>query len=278
VVGSINVDLVATGARLPTPGETVGGGRLERQAGGKGANQAVAAARLAGRSRMIGAVGRDADGQAIVAALSAAGVEVSDVQRVDAATGTALIVVDPDGENQIALCSGANTELSLAGVAIGPDETVLCQLEVDLSVVLAAARSTTGFFALNAAPARTLPAELIERCDLIIVNESEYALLPELERARLVAVTYGGRGSALLSHGRQIAAVAGRSVPVVNTVGAGDAFCAALVLALSRGLDPETALATANAVGAAAVGDPSSQPALARLEDYLPVRSELVLT
>jgi ribokinase len=132
-------------------------------------------------------------------ALAVAGVDTSDVAVLPQPTGTALIVVDRDGENQIVVCPGANSHLSLAGVEFGPDEAVLCQLEVGLQVVLeAAARKAQGFFVLNAAPAMDLPAELLERCDLVIVNESEYALIPALASAKLVAVTYGGDGSAMI--------------------------------------------------------------------------------
>ncbi|MFF0990739.1 ribokinase [Kocuria nitroreducens] len=270
VVGSINIDLTAVCERLPAPGETVGGAALHRQPGGKGANQAVAAARLAGRSRMIGAVGDDPDGDVVLRSMAAAGVDITGVGRVPAPTGTALIAVDRHGENQIAVCAGANADVSVEGVTFAPDEVVLCQLEIELDTVRETARRTTGFFALNAAPAVPLPGDLVDRCDLIIVNESEYALLPELADAELVAVTRGGEGSALYVHGRRVAFAPGNTVAVVSTVGAGDAFCAALVLALTSGLDHETALRAANAVGAHAAGDPSAQPAFFPLAHYLP--------
>jgi ribokinase len=269
VVGSINLDLIATADRLPTAGETVGGAVLSEQPGGKGANQAAAVARLGGSARMVGAVGGDASGRRMLEALSAAGVSTVDVAVLPQATGTALISVDRDGENQIVVCPGANSHLALDGVAFAPDETVLCQLEVGVPVVLEAARKAKGFFVLNAAPAMDLPAELLERCDLVIVNESEYALIPALASAKLVAVTYGGEGSAVFEHGRKVAEVPAPAVNVVNTIGAGDAFCAALVLALGAGMDYAPALVVANAVGADAVGDPSSQPDLARLGHYL---------
>ncbi|MBD1543014.1 ribokinase [Arthrobacter sp. IA7] len=270
VVGSINLDIIATTDRLPTAGETIGGGVLQQQPGGKGANQAVAAARLGGSARMIGAVGDDAQGRRMLEALSGAGVDTADVAVLDGdATGTALIVVDRDGENQIVVCPGANAAFSLEGVEFGPDETVLCQLEVGLPVVLEAARRSTGFFVLNAAPAMDLPAELLERCDLVIVNETEYELIPALASVKLVAVTYGKDGSAMFERGRKVAEAPASSVAVANTIGAGDAFCAALVLALRSGLSYERALAVANAVGADAVGDESSQPVLARLEEYV---------
>ncbi|MFX1818411.1 ribokinase [Pseudarthrobacter sp. CC4] len=269
VVGSINLDLIATAERLPTAGETIGGAVLSEQPGGKGANQAAAAARLGGSARMVGAVGSDAQGQRMLDALAGAGVDTADVSVLPGATGTALIVVDRDGENQIVVCPGANSHLSLDGVEFGPEETVLCQLEVGLPVVLEAARKTPGYFVLNAAPAMDLPAELLERCDLVIVNESEYTLIPALASAKLVAVTYGGDGSAMFQHGRKVAEAPSVAVTVANTVGAGDAFCAALVLALRQGLDHARALAVANAVGGDAVGDPSSQPDLARLGHYV---------
>ncbi|WP_407709190.1 ribokinase [Arthrobacter nitrophenolicus] len=269
VVGSINLDLIATAERLPTAGETIGGGLLSEQPGGKGANQAAAVARLGGTTRMVGAVGKDAQGQRMLDALAGAGVDTADVAVLSEATGTALIVVDSDGENQIVVCPGANSHLSVDAVEFGPDETVLCQLEVGLPVVLEAARKAQGVFVLNAAPAMDLPAELLERCDLVIVNESEYALIPALAGAKLVAVTYGGEGSAMFERGRKVAEAPAAAATVVNTVGAGDAFCAALVLALGSGLDYAAALAVANAVGADAVGDPSSQPALAPLAAYV---------
>lgn len=270
VVGSINVDLIAKADRLPGPGETVGGATLYRQHGGKGANQAVAAARLAGGARMIGAVGDDADGLSALAHLANAGVDVTGVRKVAEPTGTALIVVDSTGENQIAVCAGANASVSLDGVSFGESEVVLCQLEVDVPVVLEAARRARGFFALNTAPAMPVPRELIDRCDLIISNETEYQLIPELANAKLVAVTYGANGSAIYRRGERIARAPGQQATVVSTVGAGDAFCAALVLAIAMGHGYQRALQVANAVGAEAVSDASSQPALSRLENYQP--------
>ncbi|MGF6832884.1 ribokinase [Paenarthrobacter sp. TE4293] len=270
VVGSINLDITATADRLPSPGETVGGGVLRQQPGGKGANQAVAAARLAGMSRMVGAVGQDDAGLSLITAMASAGVDVQDIARVEAATGTALVLVDSEGENQIVVCPGANGSVALDGVTFGGDEAVLCQLEVDQAVVLEAARLAQGFFALNAAPAAPIIPELLERCDLVIVNETEYELIPALRNAPLVAVTYGGDGSAIFVDGERVAeAPAVRVTDIANTIGAGDAFCAALVLALQSGLEYAHALAVANAVGADAVRDASSQPALKPLEHYI---------
>lgn len=270
VVGSINLDITATASRLPSPGETVGGGVFRQQPGGKGANQAVAAARLAGSSRMVGAVGQDDAGLSLIGAMAGAGVDVQDIAQMEAATGTALVLVDAEGENQIVVCPGANGSVSLEGVSFADKEAVLCQLEVDQNVVLEAARRTKGFFVLNAAPAAPIIPELLERCDLVIVNETEYELIPALRDAPLVAVTYGGEGSAIFVDGERVAeAPAVRVSDIANTIGAGDAFCAALVLALQSGLEYGHALAAANAVGADAVRDSSSQPALKPLEHYI---------
>ncbi|GAB3534067.1 ribokinase [Arthrobacter tecti] len=269
VLGSINLDIIATAERLPTAGETIGDGTLTQQPGGKGANQAVAAARLAGSAQLIGAVGDDDAGRLMLDSLASAGVETAKVARRSSPTGTALIVVDAKGENQIVVCPGANSEVSVDGVDFAEDQVLLCQLEIGVDVVVEASRSHPGFFALNAAPAQSLPAELVERCDLVIVNETEYELIPELASAKLVAVTYGAEGSALYRDGRLAARAPGRKAKVVNTIGAGDAFCAALVLALRDGLADEEALTVANAVGADAVGQLSSQPDLAPLVRYI---------
>ena len=137
-------------------------------------------------------------------------------------------------------------------------------------MISALAAAAPGYFAVNAAPALDLPAAVVERADLIIVNETEYALLPALRTARRVAVTYGGDGAKLFEHGELVAQAPAVKTSVVNSVGAGDAFCAALTIALASGVDAQRALSGACAVGAAAVADPRSQPRLARLEQYLP--------
>ncbi|SMX67822.1 ribokinase [Brevibacterium sp. 239c] len=268
VVGSINIDVTATSRRLPLAGETVSGGVLTRSAGGKGANQAAAAARLGARTRMIGAVGDDSDGTAMLDSLQESGVDVSGVTTSSHATGTAMIMVDAAGENQISVCDGANAAATVDGVVFGADEIVLAQLEIPMTTVIAAARRCRGFFALNAAPAVRLPQELIDRADLIIVNESEFALNPALREASLVAVTYGARGAAILHHGNQTAFAPGLSAEVVSTVGAGDAFCAALTIALCSGASPAEALQTANAVGAAVVANAQAQPQLKSISEY----------
>ncbi|WP_243226380.1 ribokinase [Microbacterium sp. CIAB417] len=267
VVGSINVDLTATTGRLPGAGETVLGGRLRRDPGGKGANQAVAAARLGARVRMVGAVGDDTDGHAMLQNLRDAGVDTSDVWLGDDPTGTALIIVDEAGENQIVVCPGANDTVRLDGVEFRADEAVLAQQEIPVSAIAALA-DVPGFLSVNAAPAREVPPAVLERADLVIVNETEYELLPALATARRVAVTYGSAGAALREGGREVARVGAPKVDAINSVGAGDAFCAALTLALHAGWDDVAALTAACAVGADAVTHEGAQPPLRRLDTY----------
>ncbi|WP_313557230.1 PfkB family carbohydrate kinase, partial [Miniimonas arenae] len=237
VVGSANVDITAMTEHLPRAGETVGPGRLRRDPGGKGANQAVAAARLGARTRMIGAVGDDEDGTWMLATLQAAGVDVAHVRRAADHTGTALITVDAEGENQIVVCPGANRLVTTDGVEFGTDEVVLAQVEIPVEVVAGLADVVPGFLAVNAAPVSSMPRSFVERVDLVVVNAVEYAAQPWLRDVRMVAVTYGGDGALLLSGGREVASAPALHVPVVSTVGAGDAFGTALTLALAAGVD-----------------------------------------
>ena len=266
VLGSINIDLVASAERLPCPGETVAGSDFRREPGGKGANQACAAARLGSDVTMFGAVGSDADGDLALAGLRAAGVHIGHVRQVDAPTGVALIATDGHGENQIVVCPGANNAVA------PPDDTafdmLIAQLEISVDVVEAAFTATDAFTVLNASPARALPERLIERADLIVVNEHEHVALDGLRGARRVVVTYGSGGSALYEYGERRFAVPAVPAPVVNSVGAGDAYCAAVALGMASGADARSALATASAVGSAAVSDPASQPILQTLETY----------
>jgi ribokinase len=242
---------------------------LRREAGGKGANQAAAAARLGAAVRMVGCVGGDAEGDALVAALAEAGVDTAGVRRTDAPTGTAIVLVDAEGENSIVVCPGANEALDADEARLAEGEAVLLQLETPFATVEGVVRRASGFVAVNAAPAMPLPAALVERVDLFVVNEGEYALMPELAAARLVAVTLGAAGAELRSHGRVIASAAGvRPSRVASTVGAGDAFTAALAVALLEGDEPAVALALACRVGSAAVEHASAQPPLAALAAY----------
>jgi len=238
VVGSINLDFVVRLDRLPRPGETLTAREFGRYPGGKGANQAVAAARLGAKVRMVGAVGDDELAAGALSGLVAAGVEL-EIER-KGQTGVALIYVDIAGENEIAVFRGANAELAPRAV----EGAVLCQLEIPDEVVLAAAASAE-FFALNAAPARVLDVEP----DLLVVNELEHDVC---SRGKLVAVTQGAKGATLYEGGREIARASAPKVDVVDSTGAGDAFTAALVVSLLEGRDRQEALQRACDVGAEA--------------------------
>jgi ribokinase len=257
VVGSINLDFVARMERLPRPGETVAARQFERFPGGKGANQAVAAARMDAQVRMIGAVGDDALADEALSGLVEAGVEL-DVER-KGHTGVALIYVDMQGENEIAVFPGANAGVTPREV----EGAVLTQLEVADEVVLAAA-SKASFFALNASPARELDLEP----DLLIVNRLEHEVV---KRGKLVAVTYGEDGAVLFQGGRQVAGSASPRIIPVDGTGAGDAFAACLVVSLLEELPYDEALrraCTAGAWAAATIGGQRSLPLAGDIEDW----------
>ena len=267
VVGSINVDISVTVGELPIPGETVRGRGPIRGAGGRGANQAAAAARLGAAVRMLGAVGDDADGQAMVENLRRAGVDTSGIRVVAEPTGTALITVDAAGENTIVVCAGANDAVEAAG-PFASDEAVLAQLEIPPHAIEALAASVPGFFALNAAPARDVRPSVLRRADLVIVNDAEFSALPAVSAARLVVVTHGARGASLWREGERVLTAPSPAVDAVSAVGAGDAFSAAITLAVHAGWPDEVALAAACAVGADAVTHVGAQPPLRSLAEY----------
>jgi ribokinase len=255
VVGSINLDLVARCERLPRPGETVSDAEFARHPGGKGANQAVAAARLGAEVIMVGCIGEDELAGEALAGLRNAGVEL-DVRRAPAPTGVALILVDTEGETVIVVAPGAN------GEAVAPQAgvNVLAQLEIPMETVAAAARATTGFFALNAAPAKPVPAEVLGRADLVVVNRYELDALAEAPR--LTALTLGEEGAILLEDGEEVAQAAPPQVNAVDGTAAGDAFTACLVVSLLEDRDHEEALRRACAAGAIAASRPGAQPSL----------------
>lgn len=267
VVGSINVDISVTVGELPIPGETVRGVGPVRGAGGKGANQAAAAARLGAAVRMLGAVGDDADGRAMLENLRRAGVDTSGIRVVEDPTGTALITVDAAGENTIVVCAGANDAVEGSG-PFAPDEAVLAQLEIPPHAIEALAASVSGFLALNAAPAREVSETVLRRADLVIVNDAEFAALPAVSAARLVVVTHGARGASLWREGTRVLTAPSPVVDAVSAVGAGDAFSAAITLAIHAGWPDEVALAAACAVGADAVTHVGAQPPLRSLAEY----------
>jgi ribokinase len=253
VVGSVNLDLVARVERLPRPGETVSGATFERVPGGKGANQAVAAARLGAPVRFVGCVGSDPFAEEALAGLREAGVEL-DVRTVEAPTGVALILVDREGENTIAVAPGANAEVG--GFTLWETEAVLCQLEIADAAVEQARAQARGLFCVNAAPARPLTVEP----DLLVVNRYEHEVVGDV--APLVALTLGAEGAVLLERGVEVARARPPEVDAVDGTAAGDAFTACLVVSLLEGRDREEALRRACAAGAIAASRFGAQPSL----------------
>jgi ribokinase len=249
VVGSINLDLVTRVDRLPRPGETLTGAALQRVPGGKGANQAVAAARLGASVRMVGSVGADLYAEEALAGLRAAGVQL-EVREVDAATGVAIILVADDGENLIVVVPGANTHVG--GFTV--DGNVLCQLEIPDEAVKEA-RAQARWLCVNAAPAR----QLLVEADLVVANVYEAEVVGEQP---LIAVTMGAEGAVLLARGTEIARARPPRVVAVDGTAAGDAFTACLAVSLLEGREPEEALRRACAAGAIAASRFGAQPSL----------------
>jgi len=290
VVGSINVDLVVSAERLPRPGETVTGGGFSRHLGGKGANQAVAAARAGASVTMIGAVGADAEGEESLAALTSERVDVAAVRRVDAPTGVAIIAVAPDGENQIVVAPGANAlvsvdDASLAWLAAGPGVLLTC-FEVPMPTVIAAVEAARriGLEAIvNPAPAQPLAPELLKAGIVLTPNAEELAAMTgatELEAGissliaagvRAVVVTLGPAG-ALLAQGAERQTFPAREVDPVDTTGAGDTFSGVLAAWLASGHDLAEAADAANCAAGVSVtrsGARGGMPTLATIEALL---------
>lgn len=272
VVGSVNLDLVATLPRLPQAGETLTATGLTRVPGGKGANQALALRRLGLAVQLVAAVGTDANAGSALELLRAEGVGLDRLRRVAEPTGLALIAVDTAGDTTITVVPGANAALQVAAEDVARADAVLTVLEVPDHAVTAAARHTRGLFVLNAAPARPVPAEVLRRADLVVVNKAEHAALPELRTAQALVITDGPRGAVLLRNGRQVAAATPPSVDAVDGTGAGDAFIAAALAGLLNGLPDAELLTRACAAGALAATRPGAQPSLptaAQLDEVL---------
>ena len=264
VVGSANIDLVARLERLPEAGETVPSTSLSVIPGGKGANQAVAAARLGADVRFVGAVGEDAHGEMLLRALAADGIDTTATRRLGPASGQAFIFVDRAGETMIVTVGGANAELGAADVDVAGAGAVLLVLEVRDEVIAAAAQQCTGFLAINVAPPRPLPAGVLERADLIVANRHEFAAVPGVSGGRLVAVTMGSEGARLIRDGAEVAYCRPPAVPVVDGTAAGDAFTAALLVGLLEQMSDTDALRFAVTAGAVAVRRHGAQPSLPR--------------
>lgn len=288
VIGSVNRDISVLAHRLPRPGESITGTGHFFGPGGKGANQAVAAARLGAEVGMIGRVGDDEHGASLVEGLKAAGMDVSGIGVDDrAGTGIAVITIDSQAENTIVISPGANMELAphhiedhhelVAGAAV-----VLAQLEIPVDTVLAAARVASGIFCLNPAPAGPLPEELLERVDVLVPNRSELGVLAGVDEPRTAAeavtalqklrrngptvITLGAEGAVVVD-GDESETFPAPAVDPVDPTGAGDAFCGVLATMLAQGLELDEAVPWAVAAGAAAVTRQGAQETMPKTEE-----------
>ncbi|MFC7450770.1 ribokinase [Rhodococcus daqingensis] len=265
VLGSINTDLVATTPRLPAPGETILGHTFSTGSGGKGANQAIAAARAGAEVRFLGAVGDDAFALDLREALVEAEVDATLLREVAGPSGVAIITVDDAGENSIIVVAGANATVveltdperdAIAGAAV-----LLCQLELPLTAITAAARHARAHgttVVLNPSPAVPLPDELLDCVDVLVVNETESAQLgaTTLDRMPHVVTTLGARGARWRGPDGATHHCGAPTVDVVDTTGAGDAFAGALVACWDLG--PHEALRHACAAGALTAARPGA--------------------
>lgn len=288
VFGSSNLDQVGTVSRLPKPGETVAGGTFSMAPGGKGANQALAARRAGAEVRHVSAVGNDAFADLALELLEKGGVDLSQVQKADAVTGIAMIFVDAEGENVIAVLPGANAtvsaaqaETTLAGLTA--KDTILVQQEIPQEgtrKALEIAREKGARSVINTAPFLSDTPDLAALADIVVANETEFALLSgrpieELEAAmddwvkktgRTVVVTLGPDGARAASTEGKFAVPAHKVTPV-DTVGAGDTFCGYLAASLDAGMGLEQAMRRAAVAGSLACLNPGAQPAIPLSKD-----------
>lgn len=265
VVGSINVDMVATAPSLPRAGETVTGAVLARHPGGKGANQALAARRLGAEVALIGAVGEGPLSDEALVLLEEAGVDLAGVGSAEGTpTGVALIAVDPSGENQIVVASGANDQVRPEHLPARIEDPLIVQLELPVETVEAAVGRATGFVCANLAPARPVSEALLRRCDLIVVNETEAAFYGDALHSGggQVVITRGAQGASLYRRGAVVAEVGAPLVEALDATGAGDAFVGAITVAFLEGQPVEAALRFACAAGALAATVAGAQPSL----------------
>ncbi|RWO79427.1 MAG: ribokinase [Mesorhizobium sp.] len=289
VVGSINLDLIANVDRLPAPGETVRGSGFATAPGGKGANQALAAARAGAKVRMVGAVGKDNFATEALALLRDGKIDLSGVGETFASTGTALIMVADDGENVIAVVPGANDSVvtgDLSKAFMKKGDVVLLQQEIPLQTVdaaLDAARAAGAVTVLNTAPFRAEAAAFLGKADYVVANETEFDLYGEAlslsgrdrparmrdfagTTGRTIVVTLGGDG-VLAATPADLLMVPAFNITPVDTVGAGDTFCGYFAAGLSSGLPLDQALARAAAAGSLACLKPGAQPAIPLAKD-----------
>jgi ribokinase len=285
VIGSLNIDTLVRVSALPRPGETALAQSVQLRPGGKGANQASAAALLGAETIMIGCIGADDAGRDARTALRAAGVDESGVLVGDQPTGAATVLIADDGENVIIVLRGANAELTAAhvrsAIAAHPGAVVLLSLEIPIETATAAARTATETgctVLLNAAPAQELPAALLAGCAVLVANEHEVGQLgadiPTLIAAgpTAVVVTSGPRGADIYRAAGAVAHQPAFAVNAIDTSGAGDAFCGGLGWSLANGEGLDAAVRAAAAVGALAtrgVGPRASLPGAAELIEFM---------
>jgi len=269
VVGSANLDLVATVDRLPAPGETVPGSSYHEYPGGKGLNQAVAAARAGASTAFVGAVGDDSAGATLLAVMRDDGIDTTHVDVISIASGRALIGVSADGENSIIVVAGANDAVTASRAPAA--RVVLSQLEVPVAAIeraFVAARAAGAITVLNPAPAKVVPESLLALCDVVVPNEHEVTLLGGVEHlrsvgARAVVVTLGARGAELHT-ADGVTHVEPFPVVPIDTTAAGDTFCGALCARLAAGDDLAAALRFAAAAGALCTTAAGAVPSIPR--------------
>lgn len=289
VIGSINLDLIISVARLPGPGETVAGSAFRTEPGGKGANQAVAAARAGAPVKMIGSIGRDGFADEAIGGLRESGVDLSGVQRIEGRTGIAQILVDLHGENNIAVFAGTNEHTVpglLDDIALDEKDVVLLQHEIPLDTVARAldlANKNGALSILNTAPFKQEAVALLSKADIVVANETEFDLyassldLPGADRedrmrafslhtGKAIIVTLGGEGVRITSPSGSLHIPAIQITPV-DTVGAGDTFCGYLGAGLHAGLSLEAAARQASVAASLACLKPGAQSAMPSLAD-----------
>lgn len=256
VLGGANIDYVVRVTELPAPGATVVGSDVVLLPGGKGANQACAASRLGAETHFVAAVGTDHGGDLALNALHHWGVNTSLVRRVEAPTGSAFITVDDQGENTIVVAPGANQHLVIEPSTLAHCDVLLSQLETRPDAVFDVIRTSAVPFVLNAAPAQVVPSDVLAKCRVVIVNEVEAAQI-DLAQCAMAVTTLGAAGAVLYERGVEVARATPPNVNVVDTVGAGDVFCAAFAVRLAAGDNPGDALryaVVASALATTAVG------------------------
>ena len=298
VVGSINRDLVLSCRSLPERGESIAATGFETHNGGKGANQAVALARLGQSVSMVGNVGTDPDGDALIKALSNEGIDTTAVARSQDPTGFAVILVDDAGDNMIVVNQGANAMLGIDDInrdvdAIASADVALVQMEIPPDVVRAAVAAASGTTVLNPAPAVPLDSSVLDHVDYLVPNRTELGTLAgaatpqsetevvaaarSLDFTGTVVVTLGAEGAVAIVDGEIEVRTTPPRVSVVDTVGAGDAFCAGLTDALARSPSLQDAMAWATACGSYATTIPGAQPSMPRRNDAMALLSSVVV-